>query len=44
MAKKGYTPDQIINKLHEAEVMLNQADTIAMVNKKIWVSDHTYYR
>ena len=24
MAKKGYTPEQIINKLREAEILLSQ--------------------
>jgi putative transposase len=44
MAKKGYTPEQIINKLREAEVLLSQGGNVAMVSKKIGVSDHTYYR
>jgi putative transposase len=44
MAKKGYTPEQIINKLREAEILLSQGETIALVSKKIGVSAHTYYR
>ena len=44
MAKKGYTPEQIINKLREAEILLSQGETIAVVSKKIGVSAHTYYR
>jgi transposase-like protein len=44
MAKKGYTPEQIINKLREAEILLSQGDTIAAVSKKIGVSAHTYFR
>ena len=44
MAKKGFTPEQIINKLREAELLLNQGSTIAVVSKRIGVSDHTYYR
>jgi putative transposase len=44
MTKKGFTPEQIINKLREAELLLNQGATIAIVSKKIGVSDHTYYR
>jgi putative transposase len=44
MAKKGYTPEKIINKLREAEVMLSQGAPIAVVSKRIGVSDHTYYR
>jgi putative transposase len=44
MAKKGYSPEQIINKLREAEILLSQGSTIAQVTKKIGVSDYTYYR
>ncbi len=44
MPRKGYTPEKIINKLREAEVLLSQGETIAVVSKKIGVSDHTYYR
>jgi transposase-like protein len=44
MPRKGYTPEKIINKLREAEVLLSQGETIALVSKKIGVSDHTYYR
>jgi putative transposase len=44
MAKKGYTPEQIINKLREAEILLSQGETITLISKKIGVSAHTYYR
>jgi len=44
MVRKGYTPEQIINKLREAEVLLSQGETIVAVSKKIGVSAHTYYR
>ena len=44
MPKKNYTPEQIINKLREAEILLSQGDTIAIVSKKIGVSEYTYYR
>jgi transposase-like protein len=44
MAKKGYTPEQIINKLREAEILLSQGETMAAVSKKIGVSAHTYFR
>jgi putative transposase len=44
MVKKGYTPEQIINKLREAEVMLSQGATLSTVLKKICISDVTYYR
>jgi putative transposase len=44
MAKKRYAPEQIINKLREAEILLSQGATIAVSSKRIGVSDHTYYR
>ena len=44
MPKKAYTPEQIINKLREAEVLLSQGATLAVIWKKIGVSDCTYYR
>ena len=44
MAKKGYTPEQIINKLREAEIQLQQGNTIAVISKSIGVSSYTYYR
>jgi len=43
MAKKGYTPEQIINKLREAEILLSQGETIALISKKIGISADTYY-
>jgi len=44
MPKKTYTPERIINKLREAEVLLSQGTTLAVIWKKIGVSDCTYYR
>jgi putative transposase len=44
MPKKGYTPEQIIHKLREAEVLLSQGASIAVICKKIGVTDQTYYR
>ena len=44
MAKKGYTSEQIINKLREAEILLQQGSSIAAISKTIGVSAHTYYR
>jgi putative transposase len=42
--KKANTPEQIINKLREAEIMLSQGSAIAVVCKKIGVTNQTYYR
>jgi putative transposase len=44
MAKKGYTPEQIINKLREAEILLSQGNPVSVLTKKIGISDYTYYR
>jgi len=44
MPKKGYTPEQIIHKLREAEIILSQGTALAVMLKKIGVSDCTYYR
>jgi putative transposase len=44
MPKKGYSPEQIINKLREAEILLSQGTTLAIMLKRIGVSDNTYYR
>ena len=44
MPKKAYKPEQIINKLREAEALLSQGATLAVIWRKIGVSDCTYYR
>jgi transposase-like protein len=44
MASKRHTPEQIINKLRQAEVEIANGATIAQVCKKIGVTDQTYYR
>jgi len=44
MPKKGYSPEQIINKLREAEVLISQGTALAVVAKKIGVTEQTYYR
>jgi putative transposase len=44
MPKKGFKPEQIINKLREAEVLFSQGATVGEVCRKIGVTDVTYYR
>ena len=44
MFRKTYLPEQIINKLREAEILLNQGATIAEASRKIGVTEQTYYR
>ena len=44
MVKKGYTPEQIIGKLREAEILLSQGSTITEASRKIGITEQTYYR
>jgi len=44
MAKKNYTPEQIINKLREAEIHINQGIPISEASRKIGITQQTYYR
>lgn len=44
MAKRNYRPEQIINKVREAEVLLNQGSTIGQTARKIEASEQIYYR
>ena len=43
MSRKGYTPEQIIGKLREVELLVHQGHTIREAARRIGVSDHTYY-
>ena len=44
MAKKSHSPEQIINKLREAEILLNQGVSVGEACRKIGVTEQTYYR
>ncbi len=44
MARKRFTPEQIIIKLREAEVLLAQGERMGVVCKRIAVTEQTYYR
>ncbi len=44
MNKKGYTPEQVIRKLREAEVLLSKGEKVEQVVRKLGISDVTYYR
>ncbi len=44
MGRKVFTPEQIIGKLREAELLLSQGTGIAEACKKINVTEQTYYR
>ena len=44
MVKKSHSPEQIITKLREAEILLNQRTTVSEAIRKIGVTEQTYYR
>ena len=44
MARKVFKPEQIINKLREAEVLLSQGSTVGEASRKLGVTEQTYYR
>jgi transposase-like protein len=44
MKKKRYTPEQIIEKLREAEVRLSKGESVGKTCRSIGVSEQTYYR
>jgi putative transposase len=44
MARKRFSPEQIITKLREAEVLLSKGRTVPRVVRKLEVSEQTYYR
>ena len=44
MARRNYTPERIINKLREVEILLSQGSTIGEAARKIGVTEQTYYR
>ena len=41
---KKHTPEQVINKLREAEVVLAQGRTVAEASRQIGVTEQTFYR
>jgi putative transposase len=41
MPRKRYTPEQIISKLREAEVLLSQGQTVTQTSKQLRVSEQT---
>jgi len=44
MSRKRHTPEQIISKLREAEVLIGQGKTTLEACKQIGVSEQTYYK
>ncbi len=44
MARKSHSPELIINKLRQAEILLNQGANVGEASRKIGVTEQTYYR
>ncbi len=44
MPRKRYTPEQIINSLREAEVLMSQGNTAGQVARHLGISEQTYYK
>jgi putative transposase len=44
LARKLFKPEQIINRLREAEVLISQGSTIGEASRKIGITEQTYYR
>ena len=44
MARKRYSPEQIIGYLREAEVLLSKGSTLPQSCRKIGIAEQTYYR
>ena len=44
MRRKRFKPEEIVNKLREADVLLSQGKSIAQACKQIGITDQTYYR
>jgi|TARA_B100001964_G_C14147938_1_gene560614 transposase-like protein len=44
MANKRHKPEQVINKLREAEVAISEGGTVAEASRRIGVTEQTFYR
>ena len=44
MVRRIYTPEQIVNKLSEVEVLISQGATAAEASRKVGITEQTYYR
>ncbi len=44
MVRKTFTPEQIINKLREVEVLISQGVTATEAGRKAGITEQTYYR
>ena len=44
MPKNVFTPEQIVTKLKQVEVLMSQGKQVALACKEVGVSDKSYYR
>jgi putative transposase len=44
MPKKTFTPEQIVAKLRQIEVLMSQGKTVSLACKESGITDQTYYR
>jgi len=44
MGRRTYMPEQIINKIREAEILLGRGATVAEAARQLGVTEQTYYR
>ena len=44
MPNKTFTPEQIVGKLRQIEVLLSQGKTVPLACKEGGITEHTYYR
>lgn len=44
MAKKLFKPEEIVNKLREAEALNSQGKSVAEICRVLGITDQTYYR
>ena len=44
MARKKHSPEQVVNKLREAEVAIAEGMTVGEAARRIGVSEQTFYR
>ena len=42
--RRSYTPEKIITKLREAEILLSQGKTVKEASKQLEIGEQTYYR
>jgi len=44
MPKKTFTPEQVVTKLRQIEVLLSQGKTIGLACKEAGITEQTFYR